>query len=208
MDILLLSGWSGAGKDYIADLFLKYGFTKYTFAEELKKAVSKRYDIPLEQTLTQEGKQSIHAKTGRRIRDILIEEAKELRYMNGDGYFAECVAKTILETSFTQGKIVISDWRFPIEFETLCNVIQNQKQNQKQNQNQDVRFHTIRISRPGQTCSPVPDTYSENQLDFFPFHYHLENDENTDIRSFLDRLNLLSAIEKPCDAVINDGTNV
>jgi hypothetical protein len=201
MDILLLSGWSGAGKDYIADLFSTYGFIKYTFAEELKKAVSKKYDIPLEQTLTQEGKQSIHSKTGRRIRDILIEEAKELRYMNGDGYFAECVAKTILESSFTKAKIVISDWRFPVELETLCNVFENQ------NQNQNVRFHTIRISRSGQTCSPVPDTYSENQLDFFPFHHHLENDENTNISSFLDTLNLLSAIEKPCDAAINDGTN-
>ena len=50
MDIVLLSGWSGSGKDFVANIFTLYGFTKLSFAGELKKIISNKYSIPIELT--------------------------------------------------------------------------------------------------------------------------------------------------------------
>ena len=162
MEIILLSGWSNSGKDFVADYFSKWGFTKLSFADELKKIVSKKYNIPLEQTMTQEGKQTIIPGTGKTVRTILIEEARTIRRENGTEYFARLLALTILEKYLS--KVVISDWRFPIELETLQELFFKY-----------TRFHTIRITRHGQLLSPVAHIATENQLDSYPFSYQIEN---------------------------------
>ena len=206
MDIVLLSGWSNAGKDFIADMFLNYGYTKLSFAGELKKIVAETYNIPLELTMTQEGKRTIHDKTGKSIRELLIQEARQIRERYGDGYFAKCVAITIQKQS--SNKIILSDWRFPVELETLKSMFYKK----------DVKIYTVRVHRRGQYYSPIPDTYTENQLDFYSFDHQFENPGSYDasnslsqqIENFFNTFNISYTIDKDtsCAAEIHGGINV
>ena len=193
MDIVLLSGWSGSGKDFVANIFELYGFTKLSFAGELKKIIAHKYNIPLELTQTQEGKRQIIPSVKKSVRNILIQEGQEIRKEKGYGYFAECVAQTIIDTSLK--RVVISDWRFPVELETLKNQLPKE------------RFHTIRILRVDQQSSPILDMYTENQLDFFAFNYYFENpgvySMNNSLYNQIKKF--FVKIDIPCDVETDDG---
>ena len=156
--ILLLSGWSGAGKDTVADFLTQYGFTKLAFADSLKEIVASEFQFPLEWTKTQEGKRTT-LPCGKSVRELLIKRGQEIRYEQKNlGYFAEQVAKKI-----HKGKYVISDWRFIEELETLKIFCKAET------------ILTMRITRKGQEESQVKDSITEHDLDFFPFSYCLEN---------------------------------
>ena len=156
--ILLLSGWSGAGKDTVADFLTRYGFTKLAFADSLKEIVAKEFQFPLEWTKTQEGKRTI-LPSGKSVRELLIKRGQEIRHeQHNSGYFAEQVAKKI-----HKGKYVISDWRFTEELETLKIFCKAET------------IQTVRITRKGQEESQVKDSITEHDLDFFPFSYRLKN---------------------------------
>ena len=158
--ILLLSGWSGAGKDTVADFLTHYGFTKLAFADSLKEIVAAEFEFPLEWTKTQEGKRKTLA-CGKSVRELLIKRGQEIREEQQNlGYFAEQVAKKIEKQD---GKYVISDWRFIEELKTLQEFCKAET------------IHTIRITRRGQEESQVKDSITEHDLDFFPFSYRLEN---------------------------------
>jgi len=158
--ILLLSGWSGAGKDTVADFLTSYGFTKLAFADSLKEIVATEFDIPLEWTKTQEGKRMI-LPCGKSVRELLIKRGQEIREEQQNlGYFAEQVAQKI---EIQGGKYVISDWRFIDELETLKKFCKAEK------------IITMRITRRGQEESQVKDLITEHYLDFFPFSYRLQN---------------------------------
>jgi hypothetical protein len=158
--ILLLSGWSGAGKDTVADFLTGYGFTKLAFADSLKEIVAEEFEIPLEWTKTQEGKRKTLA-CGKSVRELLIKRGQEIRQEQKNlGYFAEQVAKKIEKQD---GKYVISDWRFLEELQTIREFCKAEK------------ILTMRITRRGQEESQVKDLITEHYLDFFPFSYRLEN---------------------------------
>ena len=158
--ILLLSGWSGAGKDTVADFLTRYGFTKLAFADSLKEIVATEFNIPLEWTMTQEGKRTT-LPCGKSVRELLIKRGQEIRHEQKNlGYFAEQVAKKI---EAQKGKYVISDWRFIDELETLKEFCKAEK------------IITIRITRRGQEESQVKDLITEHYLDFFSFSYRFEN---------------------------------
>ena len=46
--IIGIDGLAGAGKDTVADILVKEGFTKVSFADALRKSVSESFEIPLD----------------------------------------------------------------------------------------------------------------------------------------------------------------
>jgi hypothetical protein len=147
MIILLLHGYSHSGKDYIGNiLYERYGFKRFAFADSLKKIVSQSQDFicPLELLHTQQGKLEIcKSDPGKRTyRQILLDEAIRLKSDNPD-IFAEFCCQEIKNSGLD--KIVITDWRFPNERETLIKIFPN------------AFIHTIRIIRLDQKKSPVND---------------------------------------------------
>jgi hypothetical protein len=165
--ICLLSGWSGSGKDATASVLVeKYKYTRLAFADILKEMVALEYDFPLEWTKSEAGKQMLlpHGKT---VRECLIQRGQEIRRESGDsGFFARRVSEKIRAFPLHQN-IVIPDWRFPVELETL------------QEELSDRRILQIRIQRLNQESSGVEDEFTEHQLDYWPFEFILQNPGTT-----------------------------
>lgn len=164
--VLLLSGWSGSGKDAVGTILTKkYGYKRLAFADYLKELVASEYSIPLEWTYTEEGKGKI-VRDGLRVRDILIKRGQEIRKENtNEAFFAEKVAKQIIdEHTYVEG-FVITDWRLPIEYYTIekaCNMI-------------GIKVYKVRVKRNGQFTSPVNDQLTETSLDRWVFDTYIYN---------------------------------
>jgi adenylate kinase family enzyme len=113
--IILVSGWAGSGKDTFADrLVEKFNFKKLAFATSLKKAVAQKYNIDIELTKTQEGKQQIIAQCNKTVRELLIEEALVMRKVDAE-VFIKKTCEEINEFDINQN-VVISDLRFKDEY--------------------------------------------------------------------------------------------
>lgn len=176
--IILLSGWSQSGKDAITEILQTYfGFRRYAFADPLKQMVCSLLKLPSNTFQSQEQKaKPLSFPSGITARDFLIQFAKWFLKTTGDrGYFARLIANSI-RTSVNssppiQNKIVISDWRLPIEFETLTSEL-NQISS-------DIRFIKVRIRRLNQKESPVENHATEHELDDYCFDYILENPGNS-----------------------------
>lgn len=166
--ILLVAGKSGSGKDILSDFFIcKLGFRKLAFATILKLFVSKKFDIPLTYTLTQEGKKKII--NGKTIRDLLIETAQLFRKDDPD-YFAKQIVTQINTTS---DPIIISDFRYPNEYEFL------------------KKYFEIKTVNVVRDINNGIDDLSEIQLDSFNFDYTVYNNYST-INELYDYLGTLS----------------
>lgn len=166
MILLLLNGWSGAGKDAVAGLLQERGFQRLAFADPLKEIVAKELGLPLDTLHSQEGKQRM-LPSGKTVRQMLIQRGQELRKDN-PGLFAQCVARQIeLDDRIPTG-YVIPDWRLPIEILTL----------QQRLPEHLYTILTVRVNRANHS-SPVGDAYTEHQLDTYPFNIELENPGTT-----------------------------
>jgi phosphomevalonate kinase len=159
MILLLISGWSGSGKDEVAKrLESKHSFLRFAFADAVKKEYCEKNDVSWDDMFHRE-KKELH-------RMNLIQMAEKRR--NDDpGYWARKVA-TNIQTAFQKGftHFVISDWRNIPEILTL-----------------QIFFPLalivpIRVHRPCQILSPIPNHATEYGLLGFPFSYILTNDGN------------------------------
>ena len=164
--IVLLSGWSGAGKDTVGDILEDItDATKLNFATELKKRVAAEFQFPFIWTMTQEGKQRI-LQDGTTVRERLIQRGQEIRKeLNDPGFFARCVAHEIKGLAAIQSRFVIADWRLRCELDALKDELAPL----------NPQFITVRIQREGQTESPVKDSLTEHELDDFSFDMILKN---------------------------------
>lgn len=168
--IILLAGWSQAGKDTAADFFREqYGCQKLSFAEAPKIAVAAAYRFPYAWTQTHEGKAlEIRTDTGTRtVRDLIIEYANSTRAKNPYAW-AEVIAKQIRDSprvATVSKTFVISDWRFIDELVGL------------QRELPTTEIYPVQILRPTQIISPVGDS-SEYQLVGFPFFKRIINPGN------------------------------
>jgi hypothetical protein len=169
MKILFLNGWSGAGKDAAAAIVQRrYGFQRLAFADPLKLIVADELGVPLEMLHTQEGK-ATKLPNGETIRDVLIRRGQEIRAQAKDpGYFANCVANSILNDDSVPNGYIISDWRLMVEYETVMRRLGHM-----------CTAYTVRIYRQGQIESPVKNSYTENGLDTILFDFTLENPGTT-----------------------------
>lgn len=110
--IVLLSGFSGSGKSYVANILKDKGWYSLAIADELKNIVSRKYSIEKKILETQEGKKKIHY-TGMSYREILIKEARETKKQDIN-FFTKKIVDQIIESN--NEKVVISDMRYPYEY--------------------------------------------------------------------------------------------
>jgi hypothetical protein len=158
MNIVWLSGLAGSGKDTVASILTKkYDYYRVAFADVLKDMVAAAYDIDRKLCDTVEGKQTL-LPNGKTVREVLIYESAEAKKGNSN-VFAEQALIKILESN--QNHIVISDWRYPEEYEFI-----------KINLGPDVTHNTIRIVRPGLPSLLDP---SEHALDSWSFDTTITN---------------------------------
>jgi hypothetical protein len=162
--IVLLSGWAGSGKDAAAALIVEeLDFYRLSFADTLKREVAVMTGIPLEDFHTSRKNKPLtnHVSgfpTAQSPRDILIQRAAAVRATNPNHY-AELVSDRIA----TEGgwRYVISDWRYPNEYETLADTLAGHT------------FLRVRIVRSG--IIPLLEP-SEHQLDHAIFDATIHND--------------------------------
>lgn len=161
MKIIMIGGYAGSGKDTAGDYLVKnHGFKKICFADELKKFVSDKYNIPIKYFFSQTGKKKF-LSNGKTVRDLLIEEGQIEREKDKNVWIKKVLHKIVSEKL---DKIVITDFRFPNEFSYLKNKLKDY-----------YSFVSIRISR--NDVSKI-DNYTEHMLDTFAFDFTLTNNEN------------------------------
>ncbi len=176
----MLSGWAGSGKDAAAALMVEeMGFQREAFADVMKTACARSCHLPLEDftlpvwkdaPLRRHIKEFPEAKTPR---DILLDYGRRKRATD-DGIFARHVAENIQAAAADIDRFVISDWRFPIEYDTLRRVFPT--------------AHIIRVRVTRASVIPMT-TPTEHLLDDAPFDVTIQNDGCiSDLRSALHHL--------------------
>jgi hypothetical protein len=165
MKVILLSGWSGSGKDTTGIILERIAnCSLLAFADILKEIVAKEYGYPLCWAYSQQGKMR-KVTSNKTIRDLLVQRGQEIRGEQGSGYFAKLVAekiKNLMSVKEPCSNIVITDWRLPIEMETLKEEL-------------NLPILKVRINRLDQSKSPVKDSETESQLDNWKFDCILYN---------------------------------
>jgi dephospho-CoA kinase len=156
--ILLLAGWAHSGKDTVAKVLVEtYDFQKYAFADPVKQKVARDEEIPLEWCYDQKKKAEVlPSNPERTLRDELIRVGEEARELDKE-VWAKVIGEK-LQKAIHRGKtkFVISDWRMLPELWTLQKLLP------------EAVIVPIRIERPSQIVSPVPDA-TEYSLLGFPF---------------------------------------
>lgn len=162
--ILFISGWAHAGKDSVAKILVEsYEFQKYAFADPVKQKVAEDEGIPLEWCYDQKRKaEALPSNPQRTLREELIRVAEDARELDKE-IWAKVIAEKI-QKSVKKGKtkFVISDWRMIEELWTIQKMIP------------DAVVVPIRVVRPSQLVSPVPD-WTEYNLLGFPFWFTIHN---------------------------------
>ena len=166
MKIILLSGWSGSGKDTVADyLVTKHGYKKFAFATPLKDLAAELYTFPRELADSQEGKRQLWrvGYSEKTIRQILLDVARidKSRFGN-DIYANETVAEIAKE--LPDAKIVISDTRYLNEIRVILEFVMKENH----------QFEVWRISLRDRDESPVDDI-SEHVLDTYRADVYISN---------------------------------
>ena len=121
--IIGLSGYSGSGKDYVADAivrdFPEYKFKKVYFADELKKVAASMLALPIEMMYTQEGKQhKIDWLDNMTVREFLQKYGCAIRNNIHTDFWAR---KLIIKIKVDEN-VIVPDMRFPNEFDLIYDV--------------------------------------------------------------------------------------
>lgn len=168
MSIIIIRGFSQSGKDYVGNILCrKYGYTRFAFADSLKKIVAQKYNCSIEQLHSQDGKSQIcesdPSEKKRTYRQILIDEAFTLRSSDPDIFINHCIEE--IKKSGAK-HIVITDWRYPNEIQVLHEL--------------NYKIIPVHIIRADQDKSPVNDE-SEYQLDKRTTDYTIINNMDASI---------------------------
>lgn len=150
----MLSGFSGSGKSYVADILKSRGWFSIGIADTLKDYVSEKYSIDRGDLDTQEGKKKM--LNNESYRDILIREAKNLK-KDDKNYFI----KQVVERVQNQSRVVISDMRYPNEYYYI-----------------KKKFHNVISVNIQRDIYNKIDDESEKSLVNFNFDTIIQNNEN------------------------------
>jgi hypothetical protein len=165
--IVIVSGYSQSGKDTLgAHLVKTYGFTRFAFADELKDDIA--FEFPnISRSLldTHQGKSKPYFNPFvgelQTVRHLLISYGQYRRSQDVNYWVNRVTAKL---DRLDCDKVIITDWRFPNEFETL------KKWSER---HAGWKVITVRIDRHPE--SPVNDPESENALDDFVLDHRIKN---------------------------------
>jgi hypothetical protein len=162
--IIMISGWAHSGKDSVAKTLVEsYDFQKLAFADPIKQQVAKEQSIPLEWCYDQVKKSGpLESDPSRTLRDELIRVGEEARKEDPDVWARQIGEKIAKSASRGQRRFVISDWRILQELWCIQKVCA------------DMCILPLRIERPSQLVSPVPDM-TEYGLLGFPFRHTIQN---------------------------------
>ena len=159
MKIILLAGFSGAGKDTVASILIKQkGYTRFAFADPIKEEMAAQLNLPVELFHSVEGKKRV--VNGKTLRQHCIDHGEFKRSQDLE-YWVKETAKRIAESG--KEKIVISDWRLLPELFGLQKAFPT------------AQCIPIRVEKSEQYVSPVPD-FTEYGLLGFPFAATVHND--------------------------------
>jgi hypothetical protein len=164
MSIILLRGFSNSGKDFVGNILCEnYGYKRYAFADSLKTMIADAFKCDISLLHTQNGKLQIceSDEARRTYRQILINEAFRMRYIDPDIFAKHCCGEIIREVKIPE-KIVITDWRYPNELDVIKSYFPNH----------DVI--PVHVTRFMQINSPINDI-SEYQLMYRKDDYTLIN---------------------------------
>jgi hypothetical protein len=143
------------------------GITQAAVSDAVKDDVAQLYGFSRELCDTQEGKTSyiITPDGPQTIRQLLINYSLSMKEAYGENVWAMQVVRRIQHEREYRPEItdiVIHDWRFQIEIETLAKEFQDR-----------ATLHTIRIRRSSIQSLPIP---SEHNIDTYPFSIYIENE--------------------------------
>lgn len=163
--ILMLSGWMQSGKDTVGAILCEsFNFERFAFADALKDDVSEAFGIDRTSLDTSEGKEKAHdPKTGVTVRDVLITHGEEKRAEDAH-HWVKKVARGLqqrMDNGSPAARVVITDWRFPSEFEGV-----------EKHLGASYRIQTWRVNRF--LCPPLSHS-TETALDVFPFDVVIDN---------------------------------
>ena len=163
MFIVLISGYSGSGKDTAAAVFNRLGFSVYSVADNVKRQSSEYHGFPYNLTQSQEGKAtqvtSKKTKQTKTVRQFLIEDSLENKVLNNDqAFWARLLVQQIKHES--PKFLVISDWRYKAEYEHIKFSFPT------------AELIKIRITRDSVVPSADP---SEHELDNEQFNFTIKN---------------------------------
>lgn len=166
--VLMLSGWSGSGKDAAASLLVEeMRFVRLAFADMLKRAVSQESNVPLfyfHDRLLKDA--PLNAYESQTPRDLLLAHAINARATDPDIY------SRILVSNIKSGRYVISDWRYKREYEFIARELGD-----------TVTLKRVRILRPG--VIPSAD-HTEHDLNEDTFDFVIDNSGSiSDLRDIL-----------------------
>jgi hypothetical protein len=170
--IIWLSGWASSGKDTAAEAIVALGGVRFAFADSLKDIVSEKYEFPRHWCDTVEGKATVLAENSKSVRELLIYESREAKKENINVFARIVLEKIVVE--LTRSKlVVISDWRFPHEYDFITkNMV-------------DTEHITIRIVRNG--LVPLADS-SEHELDTWISTYKVVNHGISDFQAEIQKI--------------------
>lgn len=154
--ILLLAGWSAAGKDTLGRRLAPYGFTRFAFADAVKDRAAGVYRFDRSLADTEEGKRTVlvHVAAGFTVRDALIRFGENEKVAHGKEVWSRRLAEAIAGSD--AARIVVTDWRFPEELVELQRLLGG-----------GVDLYPLRVTRAGQRVSPVA-SMTEYALSGFP----------------------------------------
>lgn len=154
--ILLLAGWSAAGKDTLGRRLAPYGFARFAFADAVKDRAAEVYRFDRSLADTEEGKRTVlvHVAAGFTVRDALIRFGENEKVAHGKEVWSRRLAEAIAGSD--AARIVVTDWRFPEELVELQRLLGG-----------GVDLYPLRVTRAGQRVSPVA-SMTEYALSGFP----------------------------------------
>ena len=170
MNIILLSGYKGSGKDYVSDIICEYfGFHKIAIAKELKDFISEKYNIEREILDDPYKKDLVYNETSS-YRDLLVYHAEEAKKVEPEIWIKKAVDRI---NSVGLENIVISDWRFPVEYHYIVKEFK------------DANIITARIINKYMKSE---ESYSETCLDTYSFKNYIDNSVYNDKSYIINQL--------------------
>lgn len=167
VQIVMLSGWAGSGKDTVANMMVTdHGFVRFAFADALKVDVHESTGIPMAILHSPYMKMEPLPfpidgfPDARTYRDVIIQHAARQRALDNDIYSRKVVEEIRAKKAV---RVVISDWRYQREYEVLRQAFPG------------VTIRKVAIRNPAVTQMDIP---SEHDLDEIPMDTIIHNNSS------------------------------